>query len=223
MSLTKDFETSAAKLLAAASVLALTGCAVTPHTPVYNSTDAATRTIDTQLDRGGIRYDQYGAPLAVHYNACGNLQRIVNRTQNNRDIERSITRGSNNIGSSVTRRNGNIARSITGAIAGAGAAIVGRGVYNTISTPQIDRLEADCNQQMAYKEWQRTQKLEDRYARQIGARDGRTEDRRIDACIKAETAGNRYQVRGGNGSYSAGPRVSYPEALQRCEAAVLRR
>ncbi len=199
-------------LKASASMAALAlaaGCATTNPLPEYRSVDAGTRTAGTPTDTQGVRYYPNGEPVDVQYNACRDLKTATRNVNNNRTVERSIDQGSRNIGRSAGTQRGrnNIGDVITGAVAGVGAAIAGQQINNAIKTPQIARLEADCNQQEAREAWEKAQKAAARNAGRAGLDNARAEDKLISDCVKSETR---------NG-------VPYTQALPACRATVLGR
>ncbi len=192
-----------------AAVALAAGCATTNPLPEYRSVDAGTRTAGTPTDTQGVRYYPNGEPVAINYNACRDLQTATRSVNNNRTVERSIDQGSRNVGRAAgsTRGRNNIGDTITGAIAGVSAAIAGQQINNALKTPQIARLEADCQQQEARDAWEKAQKAAARGAGRAQTNDARAAEKMIADCVKSETR---------NG-------VSYTQALPTCRATVLGR
>ncbi|HEY0901476.1 MAG TPA: hypothetical protein VGD95_05075 [Micavibrio sp.] len=203
MSITTRFlkATTSAAVLAAAA-----GCATTTGLPEYRSVDAGTRTFGTPVDTQGVRSYQNGAPVAVHYNACRDLQTATRQVNNNRSVERSIDQASRKIGSAAGNRRSNLGSIISGSIAGVGAAIAGNEANKALKTPQISQLEADCNQQRAYEAWVKGQNASGR-AGGAASTSERLNEKRVDDCVKAETR------RG----------ASYTQALPACRATIFGR
>lgn len=172
--------TTSAVVLAAAA-----GCATT-GLPEYRSVDAGTRTAGTPTDTQGVRYYPNGEPVAVHYNACRDLQTAARQMNNNRAVESSVNQASRRIGNSAGNRRNNLGDVITGAVAGVGAAIAGDQVNKAIRTPQIQQLEADCNQQRAREDWSRSQTSRGRNAG-VASTSERLNEKRVDDCVKTET------------------------------------
>ncbi|AEP09712.1 lipoprotein [Micavibrio aeruginosavorus] len=148
----------AGALLSTAAVLS-TGCATSnPYggLPQYGSTQAPERMQNTQVAPNGVRMDPYGAPVRVHYNACGALNQAIRNTQPSNGTQRAITSSvgmaAGAIRSGRSNRIGDIA---AGAAVGIVGSIVGDRANQAINQPRINQLEADCNQQRAYEDWNR--------------------------------------------------------------------
>ena len=208
MALTQRFLTVASSSVAA---LALSGCLATTGgntaLPEYRSVDAGTRTAGTPTDTQGARYYPNGEPVGINYNACRDLQTATRNVNNNRTVERSIDQGARNVGRAANTQRGrsNIGDIITGAAAGVGAAIAGQQINNALKTPQIARLEADCQQQKVRQAWEAEQKAAARSAGRAGANDARAADKLINDCVRSETRNGK----------------AYTQALPDCRAAIL--
>ncbi|QQG35279.1 MAG: hypothetical protein HYS17_06865 [Micavibrio aeruginosavorus] len=154
-----------AKRFLAASALAgsalLTGCASTGSMglPDYRSVDAGERTANTEVSATGIRYNVDGSPVRVNYQACQALTREINNTNSGNATQRAINQGTGTIGSAVRRGSkGNVGEVALGAVLGVGVGILGDQATRAINSPRIKTLEADCNQQRAFEQWDKDNK-----------------------------------------------------------------
>ncbi|MCM2343497.1 MAG: hypothetical protein NDJ24_02960 [Alphaproteobacteria bacterium] len=140
---------------------ALTGCASTGGMglPEYRSVDAGQRTANTQVSSSGIRYHADGAPVQVNYQACQALNREIRASTSGNATNRAINQGTGTIGAAARRGSkGNIGEVAIGAVLGVGVGILGDQATRAINGPRIETLEADCNQEKAYKTWEKDNK-----------------------------------------------------------------
>ena len=154
---------------AIAGATLLQGCATTMGLPEYRSVDAGTRTQNTQADPTGIRYHQTGEPVAVNYRACQALTREINNTNSGNATNRSINQAAGAVGASI-RRGAKTGDTLIGALGGIGVSMLGDQATRAINTPRIRQLEADCNQENAYKDWQNANKVNERAYQQESRR-----------------------------------------------------
>lgn len=154
----------AKRFLAATALVgaaALTGCASTGGMglPEYRSVDAGQRTENTQVAGNGIRYHADGSPVRVNYQACQALNREIRATSSGNATNRAINQGTGAVGSAVRRGSkGNVGEVAIGAVLGVGVGILGDQATRAINGPRIETLEADCNQEQAYKAWEKDNK-----------------------------------------------------------------
>ncbi|WP_435641889.1 hypothetical protein [Micavibrio aeruginosavorus] len=153
----------------------MSGCATNPYggLPQYGSTQAPERMQNTQVAPNGVRVDPYGAPVRVHYNACSALNQAIRNTQpsngTNRAITSSVGMAAGAIRSGRSNRIGDIAM---GGLVGIVGSMVGDRANQAINQPRVNQLEADCNQQRAFEDWNRVNRQHQQIQMQQMRRNG---------------------------------------------------
>lgn len=158
------------------------GCAST-GTPDYRSTEAGERVSNTRVTEYGVRRYPDGRPVEVNYKACGALDKEIKAMTSGNATTRAINQGTGSVSTAIRRGGkGDLGQVLAGAAGGILVGIGGDQLNRVVNSPRIQKLEADCSQEKAFKEWQQGERAAAKEEKRQDAADAKA----VTACVREE-------------------------------------